>query len=249
VFKDDFTVADATEMAWGSGGNLISLYFPEPVMVSGKRTSHGVTVTISRKLVPGKSAEFALDFAEVSPRQAQKVISVFRDIDRLRSAGQLREAIDLAKHARHETVKREEDIKRLDALIEDMEEEGEALVQEARRIYEDFRKSYHPELLGNLRIVVESIGAAFPGSEKDRESKRMLQDATEALTKQKSEQEQKIAAEMMEKGDKYRGQGLLGLAAVHYEYVRDTYPGTDWQKEAEAKLEQLEGQMRSEDRW
>ena len=57
------------------------------------------------------------------------------------------------------------------------------------------------------------------------------------------------ARDLIAEGNKYRELGMLGLAAQYYEYVLDKFPGTEWEEDAKALIEQIETQIRSENRW
>ncbi len=249
-FKGDFEVQDAKEMVWGSGQNRISLSFPEgSADIAAKRTKHGVRVVLSRPIGLGKVAEFAIEFSEISRRQQDKLRELFDTLESLREQGELQKAKEMAERYRLSGVEQESAKKRLDRVIKEIEEEGDVLVKEAQYIFEDFKKTHHPEFLNNLAIVVERIGKAFPGGNRDHAAMTMLAAARRELAIQKDRQLEDKARKMLLKGDSYRELGMLGLSAVYYEYVRDNFPATEWEKDARAKLEQLEAQIRHEGRW
>lgn len=248
-FEDDFEIQGATEMVLGSGENRVSFCFPEePVDISTKRSKSGIEIVLSRAVPPGKKSSFAIDFSEISLREAQKISSLFSRIEGLRQAGKLGEAVELAQ--RNLLDMPQGDAKnRMRKLIKEIGEEGDALVKEAQYIYEDFKKSRHPELSKNLGIVVGRIAGAFPGSEREREAGRLLNMAEQDLQKQETRRTEEEASKLLLAGDSYRQRGMLGLAAVYYEYVRDNFGGTEAEKDAKAKLEQVENQIRHEGRW
>jgi len=249
VFSNDFEIAGAEEMVLGSGENKVAFAFPEPVDVSAKHVKQGLRITLSKPLQSGRKAGLAINFSEISLQQQKKAEDIFGTIAVLREAGKLQEAIDLAGRFRLEGVMQGDQKKKLGSLIKDIKADGDALVKEAAHIYEDFKKSHHPELLKNLGIRVEQVSAAFPGSEDEKRAGSLLADAGEALIKAEKQRLDSKANNMLLKGDNYRESGLLGLAAVHYEYVRDNFKGTEWGKDAIAKLERLEVQIKAEGRW
>ncbi len=248
-FKDEFNARGALEMVWTLGKSIISFNFSVPLDVSVKKGKHGFEVALSRPVGVGKETEFVIDFSEVSLRQAQKISSVFSRIAALRAEGRLQEAIKLADRGRVEVASQMEAKRRLDSLVREMEVQGDTLVLEAQDIYKDFTVSRHPVVVETLRRLVERIGVAFPESKLERSSKRLLSQAQETLQKDKTRRRQAEAKELLAKGNSCRELGLLGLAAEYYEYVRDKFPGTEWEKDAKALLERLESQMRTEDRW
>jgi pSer/pThr/pTyr-binding forkhead associated (FHA) protein len=249
VFSADFEVSQVKEMVWGTGDNRISFTFPEPVDISANRIENSLRVTLAKSLGSDREAHFAVDFSVISLRQQRKVDDVFDTIARLRDEGKLQEPIDIARRFLLEGVMQEDEKKKLDGLIKDMEADGKALVSETQRIFDDFKKTHHPELLNNLSVYVESVKEAFPGGKKQREAESLLNDARVALKKVEKRRMDETAQKMLLAGDSYRERDMLGLAAVHYEYVRDNFAGTNWEKDAKAKLEQLRVQTKTEGRW
>jgi hypothetical protein len=247
--SSDFEIKEAIEMVWGSGENVTAFYFPKPVDISAKRGEEGLRVVLSRPLGPGKDVEFGIDFSETSIRQIDKIKWTFDQIDSLRSEGKLQEARRKAENALIEDATRDEDKKRLEAAIKSIEQEGNILVKETRSIYQDFQKSRHSELLDSLAVYVERITKAFPDGPKQREAAKLLESARGVMSTTVAQEVDRKATAMLEEGEKYRKQGMLGLAAVYFEYVRDNFPGTRWEEDAKAKLKQVEVESRGEGGW
>jgi hypothetical protein len=249
TYKSDFEVKEAIEMVWGSGENVTSFFFPEPVDISARRGDKGLLVVLSKPLGPGKDVEFAVDFSETSIRQIDKMKWTFNQIDSLRAEGKLQEAKKTAENALLGDATREEDKRKLEDLVKSIDQEAEILVKETRSIYQDFQKSRHRELLNSLTVYVERVSEAFPKSDKQREASRLLQSARQTMGQTVAQEVDKRATEMFEEGEKYRKQGMYGLAAVYFEYVRDNFPGTTWEEDARAKLKQVEVESRGEGGW
>jgi hypothetical protein len=246
----DFKIDGAVEMVLGTGGNILAISFPRgAVCASARRDARGNRVTFSLPVSGAAETEFAVDFSEFSLRQQQKVETVFAAVRKLRAAGELQKAVELGRRARLEMVAQGDARTRLEALVREMEQEGAILVREAQKVYEDFKKNFHPELLKNLEMAVERITLAFPNSDGEREARRLLKLAREEMEARRESMARERAAQLVLEGDTYRGRGMLGLAAAYYECVKDSFPGTEMEKDARARLEQTGIQMKSEGRW
>jgi hypothetical protein len=249
TFNSDFEITGAIEMVWGSGENVIAFHFLLPVDIAAKRGEEGLRVVLSAPLGPGKDPEFAIDFSETSIRQIDKMKWTYNQIEKLRSEGKLQEARRMSENALLGDATRAEDKRKLEELIKDIDQEADILTKETRSIYQDFQKSRHRELLSSLTVYVERIATAFPSSEKQREAARLLESARQTMEQVVAQEVDNKAVEMLEEGEKYRKQGMYGLAAVYYEYVRDNFPGTRWEEDARAKLKQVEVESRGESGW
>lgn len=250
-WKGDSDVHGVVEMVWGSGDNPTSFSFPRenPVDIALKRGKHEVRVTLSRQLNAVKDAEFVINFSGMSLSQEQKRESVISRIRGLCETGKLQEAISLARESRRETILPPQTKKRLDRLIKEITDKGEALLKDTQGVYEDFKRSPHPELLRSFGKSVDALRLAFPGTDKERDANSMLEHARAQLEKESSAQEERDASRMLLTAKSYRQKGMLGLAAVYFEYVRDSFPGTEWEKDARTGLEMVKSQSRIERRW
>ena len=57
------------------------------------------------------------------------------------------------------------------------------------------------------------------------------------------------AKSLLDTARSYKDRGMLNLAIIYYEYVRDNFPDTEWEKEALRHLEVIQQKKRVEERW
>jgi pSer/pThr/pTyr-binding forkhead associated (FHA) protein len=248
--KGEFQAGDVRELVLGSQDTLLSVSYDEPFRVAAVRPGSIYKVSASCKPKrEGKESQISVTFSCISSKEAQRIEDTLAQIDRLRQEGALTAASELALHARATIAKNVEMRARLDSLLAKIEQDGKALSEEMNKVFSDAKKTLHPEIIAALEKMVEKMKLAFPGSDEAKKAGELVNSAKEMALAREVENTASKAKRFLDIAKNYKDKGMLNLAIIYYEYVRDNFPDTEWQKEARRQLEIIENKKRIEERW
>jgi hypothetical protein len=248
--RGEFQAEDVRELVLGSRDILLSVSYDEPFRVTATKIGSTYKVSASRKLkAQEKEPQISVTFSCISSQEAQRIEESLAQIERLRQEGRLSAASDLATRARATIAKNAESRARFDSLLAKIEEDGKALQDEMKKVFEDAKKTLHPEILAALEEMVEKTKLAFPDSDTARRAEELVNSTKEMAAAREGENTGVRAKRFLDIGRSYKDKGMLNLAIIYYEYVRDNFPDTEWQKEARKQLEIIEDKKRVEERW
>jgi pSer/pThr/pTyr-binding forkhead associated (FHA) protein len=248
--RGEFQAEDVRELVLGSRDILLSVSYDEPFRVTATKIGSTYKVSASRKLkAQEKEPQISVTFSCISSQEAQRIEESLAQIERLRQEGRLSAASDLATRARATIAKNAESRARFDSLLAKIEEDGKALQDEMKKVFEDAKKTLHPEILAALEEMVEKTKLAFPDSDTARRAEELVNSTKEMAAAREGENTGVRAKRFLDIAKSYKDKGMLNLAIIYYEYVRDNFPDTEWQKEARKQLEIIEDKKRVEERW